>query len=232
MEIRKIDRVNLTDEVYQQLRSMITSGTWPEGTKLEGENQLAKQFSVSRVVVREALQKLRSERLVVTKQGVGTFVANPYNFMAENGEFPLTEATYRQFMDFRAAVEKAAVMLSVQYGQQEDYDRIDAALEEMKRYQELNDNTGYNIADFNYHLAIVQASHNEFLINAMKANEAMIVHVFNAMNEVPGGKAHGVSSHHELSEKIRKKDVTTVLKWYDTMGSYNIARIAAFLGDA
>ena len=229
MEIRRIDKINLTDEVYQQLRGMITSGTWSEGMKIESENQLALQFSVSRVVVREALQKLRSERFVVTKQGVGTFVANPYNYGPGRLDFNLTEEYYRQFVDFRAAVEVMAARLSVQYATEEDSGRIDAALGEMKKYNELGDNGAYNMADFEFHLAVVQCGHNEFLINAMQANKAMMIQVFNAMNEVPGGKAHGVQSHQELIEKLRTKDINTVLRWYDGMGSYNIARISTFL---
>ena len=92
MEVVKIEKVNLVEAVYQQLREMILSGKVSEGTKLESENKLAESFSVSRVVIREALQKLRGEKLIVTRQGVGTYVANPSNFAPTTQSIELTEA--------------------------------------------------------------------------------------------------------------------------------------------
>ena len=91
MDFVKIEKVNLVDAVCQQLRDMIVSGKFPEGTKLESENKLAESFSVSRVVIREALQQLRSEKLIVTRQGVGTYVANPTNFTINTQSIDLTE---------------------------------------------------------------------------------------------------------------------------------------------
>lgn len=108
MEIVKIEKVNLVEAVYQQLREMILSGKVPEGTKLESENKLAESFSVSRVVIREALQKLRGEKLIVTRQGVGTYVANPSNFALDMQSIELTEEAYLDFIHFREAVEYTA----------------------------------------------------------------------------------------------------------------------------
>ena len=65
MEVVKIEKVNLVDAVCQQLREMIVSGRLPEGAKLDSENKLAQSFSVSRVVVREALQPVSYTHLTL-----------------------------------------------------------------------------------------------------------------------------------------------------------------------
>ncbi|GAA1720316.1 GntR family transcriptional regulator [Isoptericola hypogeus] len=57
------------------------------GDRLPTEDELIEQFGVSRITVRRAIQNLASRRLVVTKQGRGTYVATPRISQ------PLTELT-------------------------------------------------------------------------------------------------------------------------------------------
>jgi DNA-binding transcriptional regulator YhcF (GntR family) len=57
------------------LRAEIVGGRIPLGGRLPGEETLKRDFGVDRSVVRRAVQLLRDEGLVVTKRGVGSFVA-------------------------------------------------------------------------------------------------------------------------------------------------------------
>jgi DNA-binding GntR family transcriptional regulator len=57
------------------LREEIVDGQIPLGGKLPGEEALKHAFGVDRSVVRRAVQLLRDEGLVVTRQGAGSFVA-------------------------------------------------------------------------------------------------------------------------------------------------------------
>jgi DNA-binding transcriptional MocR family regulator len=68
-------------EVYQYvqlaswLRGEIITGRIPLGGKLPGEETLKRNFGVDRSVVRRAVQLLRDEGVIVTRHGVGSFVA-------------------------------------------------------------------------------------------------------------------------------------------------------------
>lgn len=53
----------------------IESGAWQQHSKVPSENELAEQFSVSRMTARRALQELTEQGLLVRSQGAGTFVA-------------------------------------------------------------------------------------------------------------------------------------------------------------
>ena len=121
MTIMRVKKINLTDQVYSQLKRSLLTGEWTEGTRIPSENTLCKEFSVSRVVVREALQMLRAEKLIVTRHGMGTFAANPGNFLPTNQVFNLSEESYRNFLDFRNAVEIAAVKLGSKRATEADY---------------------------------------------------------------------------------------------------------------
>lgn len=53
MAIQKISRASIGDQVYQQMKDQIVNGEWKAGDRLPSENELAEQFGVSRVTVRE-----------------------------------------------------------------------------------------------------------------------------------------------------------------------------------
>ena len=57
------------------LEHEITSGRWEAGTRIASEPDLGTSFGVSRSVVRQALQRLEQEGLIVRRKGHGTFVA-------------------------------------------------------------------------------------------------------------------------------------------------------------
>jgi len=61
----------IKDHICEQ----IESGQWRQNSKVPSENELADQFSVSRMTARRALQELTEQGLLVRSQGAGTFVA-------------------------------------------------------------------------------------------------------------------------------------------------------------
>src|SRR5687767_12511485 len=67
---------SLTHELVSRLTADITGGKLPPGAKLPTEQEMIAAMGVSRTVVREAVAALRADGLVVTRQGVGAFVAN------------------------------------------------------------------------------------------------------------------------------------------------------------
>jgi GntR family transcriptional regulator of arabinose operon len=61
------------ETVQTFLRSKIESGFIVPGEKLPSESELINQFGVSRNAVRQAINELIKERLVESRQGIGTF---------------------------------------------------------------------------------------------------------------------------------------------------------------
>lgn len=58
------------------IRKMIESGQMKPGDQVASENQLAEQFSVSRMTARRALTELVDEGILIRSQGLGTFVSD------------------------------------------------------------------------------------------------------------------------------------------------------------
>jgi len=68
---------NLTGGLIETLVAQIESGRLSPGQRLPTEQAIVAATGVSRTVVREALASLRARGLIVTRQGLGAFVATP-----------------------------------------------------------------------------------------------------------------------------------------------------------
>ena len=66
----------LPDLVSEQLRSMIADGTLKPGMRLPNEPELARRLNVSRSTLRSALVRLSREGFIVSRRGIGTFIAD------------------------------------------------------------------------------------------------------------------------------------------------------------
>src|SRR3954451_16763594 len=69
--------VPLYHQVFQVLRSRITSGEYAAGMQLPPEQAFTRDFGVSRHTLRMAMQSLAQEGLIERFAGRGTFVAAP-----------------------------------------------------------------------------------------------------------------------------------------------------------
>ncbi len=68
--------IPLHAQIAESLRIKIQNEEFKEKENLPSERELAEQFAVSRMTVRQALQKLRHEGLIYHERGIGTFVNN------------------------------------------------------------------------------------------------------------------------------------------------------------
>ncbi len=62
--------------VKQHIRDNIASGRWTASTRVPSENQIVREFGVSRMTANRALRELSDEGVLVRIAGVGSFVAN------------------------------------------------------------------------------------------------------------------------------------------------------------
>ncbi len=75
---RPIKQLRVSGEVTEQLKQSILLGHFKAGDRLPSERDLAEQFQVSRVAIREALRALEHSGFITTRQGVtgGAFVTD------------------------------------------------------------------------------------------------------------------------------------------------------------
>jgi GntR family transcriptional repressor for pyruvate dehydrogenase complex len=120
---------NLTSELVRRLAAEIRAGHLSPGDRLPTEQALMRQAGVSRTVVREAVSALRAEGLVMTRQGVGAFVADP----SARGQVRIDPAEMQslsnvlQVIELRIAIESEAAGLAAERRDEAALARIQAA---------------------------------------------------------------------------------------------------------
>lgn len=72
----------LWSQLYDLLEKRILEGEYKEGSLMPPETVLMEEFGVSRVTVRQAMEKLMNSNLIIRKRGKGTFVLKRENKLA------------------------------------------------------------------------------------------------------------------------------------------------------
>ena len=137
--------------VEQRLIKGILDREFPQGTALEGERELAKRFDVSRLVVREALQRL-AEVGWISLQKNRPPVINPYwstgdlNMLGSisNNEDRFPVEVIDQILEFRTVVAPAYTKSAIK----NDNSRVIACLAKVKRL----DGSPVAVAKFDWEL--------------------------------------------------------------------------------
>ncbi|MES5098061.1 FadR/GntR family transcriptional regulator [Agrobacterium sp. BA1120] len=151
-----------SDIIYEKIVGMISDGRFPVNERLPSEQSLATLFGASRPVVREALERLRNDDLIVSRKGSGSYVRQqPDSSVLQ--QIPVGSlADVQRFFEFRAGLEAAAAELAARNWQASDRTRIEQAILALERCLERGD-LGAD-EDFALHEAIAIASQNQFHI--------------------------------------------------------------------
>ena len=189
---------------------------------------LSKNLKVSRIVVREALQMLRDEHIIVTYHGKGSFVANPNNFFVEDlFDFNLSYQEFCDIMEYRSVVEFAAIELAVINGSEEDFDKIKFFLNEMKR--SVDSPTAFSLNDYKFHFSIIEASHNSIFCEAMTFLAPKILHCLETMNKLNDSRNWAVGLHENILLCLLAKDAKGAISLLKNNGEYNFARLSEII---
>jgi len=168
MPFQSIEPRRLYRQIADQIRGLIRSGEFSNGSRLPPERDLARQLGVSRPSVREALIALEVEGLVEVRIGSGIYVrsvngnggAHADDVAADEppGPFELLRARYLIEAECAALAAKAARRPQVR--------AIEAALDDMQRE---HDAGRQPIAgDRMFHVRIAEATGNGALVQVMK----------------------------------------------------------------
>lgn len=156
----------LADRVYHSLYSRISNGDYPVNQKLPSEHVLSEELGVSRPVLRSALEKLRAEGVIYSRQGAGNFVrasiSNPVGFARVE-----TLADVQRCYEFRITIETAAAELAALRHNEAALAQISEALEMMRAATGSRQHR--EDADFAFHVAITQAANNQYYLASMRA---------------------------------------------------------------
>ncbi|MGW1677311.1 FadR/GntR family transcriptional regulator [Saccharopolyspora sp. NPDC002376] len=131
-----LDQTGRVEAVTRRLVDAITLGLFADGEQLPTEAELAGQFGVSTVTIREALMALRQRGLVETRRGRsgGSFVRAPRDHGGESWRERLREVSLgelRDLGDHYAAIAGAAARLAAERSSPDDLTRLEQAADDV-----------------------------------------------------------------------------------------------------
>lgn len=154
------NQTRYSDILYEKIVAMIADGRFPVNERLPSETSLASMLGASRPVVREALERLRNDELIVSRKGSGSYVRQRPDSSVLTQVPVGSLADVQRFFEFRAGLEAEAAALAARNWQLQDKIRIDDTFEALERCLQRNDLGAEE--DQRFHDAVALATGNQF----------------------------------------------------------------------
>jgi DNA-binding GntR family transcriptional regulator len=181
--------------VHATLRHRILTGDLAPGARLVIDD-LARDFAVSIIPVREALQQLQAEGLVVIRPHTGVAVA------------PVEAAQAEEFAALMETLEVAAVRLACVRADDAALAALDALCDDLDRARAAGDTAAWAERNTAFHLAIVDAAGmglgRDLAVRVLTGWERLRRWAFPGHREVPPAQAD--REHRALAAAIRARD--------------------------
>lgn len=158
----------VSQSISNALMEMIENGTYPPGSRLPTENELAQQFGVSRSPIREALSMLKAAGLVHSRQGGGNYVEEfPSGVYLQRIKVESEDvASIKHLFEIRKVLEPEAASLAALRRTSEELEQMKYFLEKLKS-ESVEKGKSAMEADIEFHRSIIVASHNPFMIQVL-----------------------------------------------------------------
>ena len=148
--------LTLTDRAYRQLEEMITTLVLPPGMVL-GEQNLVQRLGIGRTPIREALQRLARDGLVVVLPRRGILVSE------------INVRTHLRLLETRRVLEKLIARLAAERATTEEREIFAAIAQDMREAAAAADDLAFMRLDHQFNELIAAASRNEFAVRSLES---------------------------------------------------------------
>lgn len=187
----------LSEHIADQLRQAILNRQLTPGQKIV-ESQIAKAMDTSRGPVRDALQLLESEGIVVRYLHRGAFVA----------QFSIADV--EEIYTLRQAIESVALEYLIKYATAEQIDELEAHVQKMLHMAQ-GEYTPWEVTelDLDFHHTLCRLSGHGRALEAWQSLSAQTrALLLRHQTQHPGDFAErGAEGHRRLVDLIRRRDV-------------------------
>ncbi len=213
MPFKKMKKGTLSERIVEEIEALIAGGEIKPGALLPSERELAEMLGVSRPPIREALHSLKALGLVEIRGGGGAYLKTDVDIITDHFRVKALLAEYNalELIEARMMLETQTVTLAIERGTEEDLAAVKEAADRCAAYDNSSEERQSEL-DFNFHLAIAEASHNAVLAEMLKATRALMLNI-NALNvREPGHKEQSDRFHASIYQAIKNKREKAAVK--------------------
>jgi len=214
MGLSPVKRESISEQVFAQMKQMILDREWYPGERLPSEAELGTIFGVSRVTIRQALQKLAVLGLIETRTGEGSFVREAdFSQTVKNAIYPpayLQTHNIQEVLEFRSAVEVETAALAARRATEKDVRRLRELLDSQYN-RKLRTPKSFADDDMEFHMVIARSTGNGLIVAVYEIlrevlSDAMVQTVQTLGFDV------GLPYHQQLIDAIEARDERGAIK--------------------
>ena len=172
MPFQKIHPEKLCDAVVNQIELLILRGILRPSERLPPERELSDKLGVSRPSLRDAVAQLQERGLLESRAGAGIYVTQELGSAFSKpliALFASHDEAVLDYLSFRRDMEGMAAYRAARHGTDGDLEVIDTLLHKMEAAHELRNPAEEARLDADFHMAIIEASHNVIMLHMMRA---------------------------------------------------------------
>lgn len=193
------------EKVVEKLKENIASGALLPGDPLPSERQLMKEFGVSRSSLREGFRVMELLGLIESIPGKGRFVRLPRANSEAEGDIRLEDSAVLELMEARRVLDPAIAAESAMKATPSDLTRMLRIITDTERKLEAPDLRAQ--ADFDFHLALAEATHNFVFVNITRMNFDLILATHDKIYKLLDDKDAFLEEHKAMYEAILDHNV-------------------------
>jgi GntR family transcriptional repressor for pyruvate dehydrogenase complex len=208
--LKAIKKTRIHEEVVMQVHELIKDGKLKAGDQLPSERELAETFKVSRTSVREALRALETQGLIISRTGMGNFIAD---LPIESLVAPLAKLLIEEkdaladIFEMRKLIEPHIASLAAERATKRDVDRMKEILDKQTEAVSRGE-TGVE-ADAELHFAIGQATQNQALQKLVSGLMEILSHSREESLQPLDRRKASIESHRKILSAIERHDKTS-----------------------
>jgi len=201
-----MDNKRISDVVFNKIKNKIISGEWTPGMKIMSEPQLVKELGISRVSVREAIEKMVALNVLKKKHGGGTFVNELNASVYLNSLIPmitLEKSDYIDILQFRLMVEVESTKLCALRCDDLIIKQLEECYEEMVKERE--DIDRFTEKDLEFHKIIAIGGGNSLVIRVYEILYDLLSYNQKSLYKTLGPSG-GIKEHKYILDAIKNRD--------------------------
>ncbi len=197
--------------VQSELTRRIVTGLLPPLSRLPTEAELAEEFDVSRVVVREAMKVLAEKGLIEIQQGRGTTVnpADHWNPMDPQvlkhlGQGQSFYSVQSELLEARMIFEVKLAGLAATRMTARELGQMEALVRTMDQHLDHPDQ--FHLLDAEFHQVLIRGAKNAILAKLLEPVHELIKLGFKQTIRKPGAPQQAQVMHWAIYEGLRQRD--------------------------
>lgn len=197
--------------VAYELGTRIVSGVYAPGEYIPNEATIGEELNVSRTALREAFKLLTAKGLLESRPKLGTRVRPRESWNMFDSEVlkwcfesqPSPEFL-RSLFEVREVIEPSAAAIAAKRASEEQVAAIEKAYNAMEEAE--LETEGHILADIDFHMAILRATNNEFMVSLGESIKTALTGLFRISSSQESEYVGSLPGHKAVYQGIRDRD--------------------------